>query len=139
MNSPTTRALTWLGSGLLVFVLSGCLPIPIFSTDPDEPEVGESITFDASETIVSNVPADTVAVSHSWNFGDGSRGRGQTTTHTYNRAGTYNIQLSVTDSAGRVGMVEENITVKDASTTSEPSSSTTSTPDTANATSSTAQ
>ncbi|QCB46966.1 PKD domain-containing protein [Hydrogenophaga sp. PAMC20947] len=125
MNTTTSRALKWLGTGLLAFVLSGCLPIPIFSITPDEPEAGESVTFDASETIVSNVPADTVAVSYSWNFGDGNNGRGSSTTHTYENAGTYNIVLSVTDSAGRVGTLEENITVKAATVTTDTATTTT--------------
>lgn len=130
MNTSTTsRPLKWLGAGLLAFVLSGCLPIPIFTTDPDEPEAGQSVTFDASETIISNVPEDTVAVSHSWDFGDGNKGRGKTTSHTYEKAGTYNIKLSVTDSAGRVGTVEENITVK-AATVTETTESLSSTTDT---------
>ena len=127
MNTTASRTLKWLGAGLLAFVLSGCLPIPIFTTDPTEPEAGESITFDASETIISNVPEDTVAVSHSWDFGDGNKGRGKSTTHTYEKAGTYNTKLSVTDSAGRVGTVEENITVKTATVSTETTTTTTDT------------
>lgn len=127
MNTTTSRTLKWMGAGLLAFALSGCLPIPIFSINPDEPEAGESVSFDASETIISNVPEDTVAVSHSWDFGDGNKGRGKTTTHTYEKAGTYNLKLSVTDSAGRVGTVEENITVKPASVTPVTETTTTTT------------
>ena len=127
MNTRTSRTLKWMGAGLLAFALSGCLPIPIFSINPEEPEAGESVSFDASETIISNVPEDTVAVSHSWDFGDGNKGRGKTTTHTYEKAGTYNLKLSVTDSAGRVGTVEENITVKPASVTPVTETTTTTT------------
>lgn len=137
MNTTMTkRTFKWLGAGLLAFVLSGCLPIPIFSINPDEPEAGESVSFDASETIISNVPEDTVAVSHSWDFGDGNKGRGKTTTHTYEKAGTYNLKLSVTDSAGRVGTVEENITVKAATVTidTETTTSTDSSTDTTEST-----
>ena len=137
MNTTMTkRTLKWMGAGLLAFALSGCLPIPIFSINPDEPEAGESVTFDASETIISNVPEDTVAVSHSWDFGDGNKGRGKTTSHTYEKAGTYNLKLSVTDSAGRVGTVEENITVKAASVTidTETTTSTDSSTDTTEST-----
>jgi PKD repeat protein len=140
MNTTTSRALKWLGTGLLVFVLSGCLPIPIFNINPDEPEAGESVTFDGSETIISNVPTDTVAVSYSWNFGDGNKGRGSSTTHTYENAGTYNVILSVTDSAGRVGTLEENITVKAATVSTETTTTTsdTSTTDGTSTTTSTA-
>ena len=48
----------------------------------DRAQIGsyETVTFDASETILSNIPEDNAAVSHSWDFGDGTTGRGKSTT-----------------------------------------------------------
>jgi len=37
---------------------------------------------------------------YSWSFGDGRRGQGASVTHEYDRAGTYELTLRVTDSAG---------------------------------------
>lgn len=135
LRGPASRWLKVLSAGLLAMVLSGCLPIPIFSMDPVEPEAGETITFDASETILSNIPEGNAAVSHSWDFGDGSTGRGKSTTHAYEQAGSYLLKLSVTDSAGRVGTVEERITVKAATSTSDSDSSTSTSTSTSNSTS----
>nr|MDJ0959653.1 PKD domain-containing protein [Acidimicrobiia bacterium] len=43
---------------------------------------------------------DGTIVSYSWNFGDGSNGSGETTSHTYDEAGDYTITLTVTDNDG---------------------------------------
>ena len=133
-HGQASRWLKVLSAGVLAMVLSGCLPIPISSMNPDEPEAGELVTFDASETILSNVPEDNAAVSHSWDFGDGSTGRGKSTTHTYEQAGSYLLKLSVTDSAGRVGTVEERITVKAATAATSSASDTSDSTSTSTAT-----
>jgi len=36
-------------------------------------------------------------LTYSWDFGDGSNGTGQTVTHVYNAAGTFNVTLTVND------------------------------------------
>jgi len=43
---------------------------------------------------------DGMIMSYDWNFGDGYTGSGMTITHTYNSAGTYIAQLTVTDDKG---------------------------------------
>jgi len=60
--------------------------------------VGQPTTFDAS---ASASPVGTIA-SYSWNFGDGVtlETSGPTTSHTYAAAGTYEVTLTVTNSAG---------------------------------------
>ena len=47
-----------------------------------------------------------------WNFGDGATGSGRTTTHVYDKANTYTIVLSVTDSTGRTGVTSKTVQVK---------------------------
>ena len=42
-------------------------------------------------------------MSYEWNFGDGSTGGGQTTTHRYSAPGSYPVTLKVTDDAGVTG------------------------------------
>ncbi len=44
----------------------------------------------------------TEPISYAWDFGDGSSGSGETTSHAYSQAGTYNIGLTATDGEGRV-------------------------------------
>jgi PKD repeat protein len=60
------------------------------------------------------MPTGATAVTYEWKFGDGKTGRGESVTHTYTRAGTYQVTLTVTDSAGRSGTTTENITVREA-------------------------
>lgn len=116
-------------AGALLFSLAGCIPIPVLDITPTAAVVGEEVSFDGSGTIVSNIPADTVAVSYRWTFGDGTTGSGSTTTHTYETAGTYDVTLRVIDSAGRVGESKESVTVT-VSTSSGTTDTTTSTTET---------
>jgi hypothetical protein len=56
------------------------------------------VRFDAS---ASSDPDGSVR-SYTWNFGDGSRpGGGVSPTHSYRKAGTYEVTLTITDSTGR--------------------------------------
>lgn len=100
-----------LATGALIFSLAGCIPIPVLEITPSPAIAGEAVTFDGTGTIVSNIPADTVAVSYRWTFGDGSTGSGASTSHIYETAGTYDVTLKVIDSAGRVGETKETVTV----------------------------
>ena len=92
--------------------LTGCLPVPIFEVTPSTARAGTELTFDASGSVVSNLPEDNVAVGWSWSFGDGETAKGETATHTYEKAGTYTVKLTVTDSAGREATIEEPLVVK---------------------------
>jgi PKD repeat protein len=73
-------------------------PTASFMYSPSDPEVNETITFDAS----SSTPNGGTIVSYTWNFGDGN----VTTTpssiikHVYKNIGTYNVTLTVIDSEG---------------------------------------
>ncbi|MEE9163792.1 MAG: PKD domain-containing protein [Thermoplasmata archaeon] len=58
---------------------------------------GATVSFDASGS------SDNVAiVSYEWDFGDGTTGTGETTTHTYTDPGTYTVNLTVRDAAGNL-------------------------------------
>jgi PKD repeat protein len=46
-----------------------------------------------------------------WDFGDGTTGTGQTTSHVYNAAGTYTVTLTVTTSAGQQGSATTTATI----------------------------
>lgn len=73
-------------------------PVVSFTYSPENPVVGQDVTFDASE---SHDPDGSI-VSYEWDFGDGSK---ETTTsptiqHSYSSAGTYTVTLTVTDNGG---------------------------------------
>ncbi len=118
----TFRTLTFskfLLASFAALALSGCLPVPIFEVTPSTARAGTELTFDGSGSIVSNMPEDNIAVGWSWSFGDGSSAMGKIVTHTYEKAGTYTVKLTVTDSAGRSATVEEPLVVKAALASSD--------------------
>jgi PKD repeat protein len=64
------------------------------------PASGLPVRFDAS----SSSDPDGSVRSYRWNFGDRSRPEGGVSpTHSYRKAGTYEVTLTITDSAGRTG------------------------------------
>lgn len=72
--------------------------------------VGEAVSFDASGS------SDNLGiVSFEWDFGDGSAGLGETTTHAYTEAGAYTVILAIRDAAGNADTDLLTVTVEDAS------------------------
>jgi PKD repeat protein len=69
-----------------------------FIYSPVEPFVGQPISFDASNSTVS----DGVIASYAWDFGDGNETVvvGPFVEHSYSEAGAYNVTLNVTSSSG---------------------------------------
>lgn len=63
---------------------------------PYSGEVGKTITFDASGST-----DDGEIVEYSWDFGDGTTGTGETTTHVYYSDTAYLVTLTVTDNNGQ--------------------------------------
>jgi PKD repeat protein len=55
---------------------------------------------------------DTI-VSYDWDFGDGSTGTGATPSHTYTVAGTYTVELTVTDETGLTDTDTSSATIAD--------------------------
>ena len=64
-----------------------------FTFLPAAPKTGETVAFDSSPS--TGVPA---GASISWSFGDGGSASGATATHVYTAAGSYNAQLSISQS-----------------------------------------
>ena len=69
------------------------------SASPDPAITGQSITFDGT---ASSDPDGSI-VSYSWNFGDGNSTTGSVVQHSYASAGSYTVQLTVTDNEGANG------------------------------------
>jgi len=61
--------------------------------EPYRGYINQTITFNGSESY----DQDGRIISYHWNFGDGSEGIGETTTHVYTIPGDYNVTLQVTD------------------------------------------
>jgi len=83
-------------------------PIASFSYTPEEPLVDQTINFDAT---ASNPVGGTI-INYAWEFGDGETGTGQTITHSYSAAGTYQVKLTVTDSEDLTNATTKTIIVK---------------------------
>jgi len=60
--------------------------------------VGEEITFNGS--LSYDPDPEGYIVAWYWDFGDGTNGTGETTTHAYSNSGTYHVTLTVTDNEG---------------------------------------
>lgn len=74
-----------LGLGIILFLAScGEQPTADFTWEPNEPKAGEEVKF-------TNLSID--AKSYSWNFGDMSIGDEKNPTHTYEKSGSYIVDL----------------------------------------------
>ncbi|TDO33938.1 PKD domain-containing protein [Kribbella sp. VKM Ac-2527] len=73
---------------------------------------GLSCTFSGSGSSDAEGPI----TGYAWDFGDGGTGSGVQPAHTYAAAGTYNVALTVTDSAGATNQVTHPVTVVESST-----------------------
>jgi hypothetical protein len=98
------------GWGLSAYftILPGNLPPTAdFIYSPTFPYVGQTVTFDAS----SSSDMDGTIDSYAWDFGDGLMGTDVITTHTYESAGTFTVNLTVTDDLGATDTLQQEITV----------------------------
>ena len=82
-------------------------PVASFTYSPVSPVVDETVTFDAS----ASYDPDGTIVSFEWEFGDGTFGTGEITTHAYTTADTYTVTLTVTDNDGLTDTTTQTITV----------------------------
>ena len=78
--------------------------IASFTTAPAAPVDNQDVFFDASASSGD-------IVSYSWDFGDGSRESGRTTTHAYATTGVYHATLTIADQYGRTRSTTRTITV----------------------------
>lgn len=83
------------------------VPRASFTYSPENPLVGEEITFDAS----SSHDSDGAIVSYEWNFGDTNSASGQVVTHAYAKRGEYSVTLTVTDNDGLEGFLSKTIII----------------------------
>jgi len=90
-------------------------PLASFAYTPTEPVVNEIVIFNSS----SSSDPDGAIVSYKWDFGDGNI----TTTynpiinHAYKTAGTYNVNLTVTDDDELTDTLTKSVTIRKLSST----------------------
>jgi len=82
-------------------------PVASFTTTPNSPVVGASVTFNAS----ASLDPDGNIMTYAWNFGDSTFGSEAITSHPYAGAGTYNVTLNVTDNDSLNGTVYHEVVV----------------------------
>jgi hypothetical protein len=88
-------------------IAAGNIP-PVADAGPDQTAAfGATVTFNGS----GSYDPDGSIVSYGWNFGDGSTGTGEITTHAYSTDGTYTVTLTVTDNDGATGNDTAIVTV----------------------------
>jgi hypothetical protein len=73
---------------------------------PATVNVGQNVTFDASKSVdVGRI------VSYQWSFGDGTNATGPIVSHLYDKGGTYQVKLNVTNNEGISNLKTFTITV----------------------------
>ncbi|WP_161973186.1 PKD domain-containing protein [Halostella litorea] len=80
---------------------------PKINYTAEQPEVGESIEFDASSTEISLGQI----LAYTWEFPNGETAAGKTVTHRFEKPGQYGINLSVIDNNGRTVTTEATVSI----------------------------
>jgi PKD repeat protein len=104
VEKPTKILTMGIGAFFLTFILCWVLfispflspPSAIITINPQDPVVGETITFDAS----FSDDQDGDIAKWVWDFGDENQIEGEEVTFTYNEAGNYTVILTVVDDHG---------------------------------------
>src|SRR5262249_22960728 len=68
-----------------------------FTFSPTDP----TISLGTNTVIFDATPSSLGVTTWTWDFGDDSAGSGQRTSHTFTKAGTWVVRLTVADGAGR--------------------------------------
>ena len=80
-----------------------------FDFDPQEPTVGESISFDASDST-----AETEIVDYRFDFGDGNDAEGEQVSYEYDEPGEYIVTLTVEEENGYTDSTDRQVSVSEA-------------------------
>lgn len=74
---------------------------------PATANVRQNVTFNASKSVDVGF-----IVSYQWSFGDGTNGTGAVVSHSYDKEGTYQVKLNVTNNEGISSLKTFTITVR---------------------------
>ena len=75
-----------------------------FTYSPTNPTINQDVSFNASSSSVSNG-------TFAWDFGDGQTGSSVTTTHRYQRGGTFTVTVTATSDARQTSTSSRTITI----------------------------
>jgi immune inhibitor A len=81
------------------------------------------VTNELQVTLTDSTSAGVGALAYLWDFGDGSTSTVQSPSHTYASAGSYSVELTVTDSRNNVSSVSQTVAVTAAVVTPDTGSS----------------
>lgn len=73
--------------------------VPSFTIQPQSPDVGQLVTFNATDS--KSYSTSNPIQGYQWNFGDDTTGSGVLATHSYSMPGTYRASLSLLTPAGK--------------------------------------
>jgi PKD repeat protein len=88
---------------------NGTIPTAAFSFSPTTPDVGQTVTFNASTTQDEGVSCSTCTFF--WNFGGDGTATGMITTHAFSTGGAFVVTLTATDSGGSSSTAQQTVTV----------------------------
>jgi PKD repeat protein len=77
---------------------------------------GSPVSFSASGSTISSG----LNASYNWDFGDGSSGMGQVTSHTYPNVGTYTVKLTIQDVASGISNTDTAVVTVSAGSVQNP-------------------
>lgn len=84
---------------------------------PDSVGVGDQVQFDGSGSTSTLLVG---SAGYQWSFGDGASAAGPKPVHTYSKAGTYTVTLTVTDRGGYTDSLSQTIDVVGSATQPSP-------------------
>jgi PKD repeat protein len=85
------------------------VPQAAFTFSPATPEIGQTVTFDASSTQDEGVACKTCTFT--WNFGGEGTGSGMIVAHAFTAGGTYVVSLTAVDLSGSTKTTQQTVTV----------------------------
>ncbi len=90
----------------VAIVVTNKAPVAKFTYQPDKPKIGDEIQFTSQ-----SFDDDGNIVSYAWDFGDGNTSTEQNPVHSYEKKGTYNVTLTVTDNDGATHQETQQVVV----------------------------
>jgi PKD repeat protein len=105
-----TDSLGFVGSASLTVVVNSALAAGAISTNPSSPSSGSTFA------LAVGITGGTAPFTYAWTFGDGGIASVASPTHSYAGAGTYSVEVVITDALGQKATAHGSVTVTSSST-----------------------
>jgi len=76
--------------------------VPTAVANADNVILAEDDTINLDAFSSSDTPTDSPILQYAWDYGDGSKGYGESTSHVYTKTGLYTVTLTVQDNDGAI-------------------------------------